>query len=747
MYIALGILYLIIAVVMAVVIAYTTIRSFKTGDGFITKKNMLYLAPTFLILYVMHITASAYNGEDMDFFYCFTMIYTTLDVLKFRATKALLLPICKAYPIFYVDFVLAFLIGGVTVILSIASFFSSRVSNFVTVRKLLRSACDIVVGDSPDAIEYVERTKNCLLLGTNISSQRYSDLIKLHIPVLRIDLDAKQLSRKLKHGGYNIIVFRDGSYAYTKIIETFTQLTDAKHTDDSRMRIYFEANQQEMKILKEKFITQADNINNLFLTGFSKYELMARRFVVDYPITKYIPRSFYNDNCTIKSDKEINVVFVGFGKVNYQLFRMCAMQFQFARQTGGKLESHPVNYHICDNADAMLHNEFFSRIEYEFDEVFSDCDFPKPEKICELKRHKIDINSVEAKQLFKSMVKKNSFTYFIVSLDSDLADASYAQTVMRLLDGDDNYRIFVRAKNKSGEKLNDINDRIIYFGEEKNLYTHDNIINDDLTELAQRINLLYREIDGAPSWLTKLRDVTSGSAEQRGAELRKKLADPKIKDFMLERWAELPHIEQASNLYHALNLPFKLNLLGFEIVKKDEKDDNAVCASRDDFNKKYVNSGRKDKYNDYAFYFGTESSNVLAYIEHARWNALYILYDYKQMKKADMKVETTKNEKDQPELSMPHKNIDLKEHACITTYYGLSELIAYKYENLYPDEALSPEIYKDNPRLKKLSKVYNFDYMDLDRIYDEIVSMGYVLTFAPNAKEEEKNGKTEEQAA
>lgn len=718
MYLALGIIFLIASLLMSALIVYTAVRSIKNGGELITKKNMFYLAPTFLIIYFLHVITASFNGAEIDFFYCFSLISTVLDVLKFKAQISLITPICDAYPIFYADFILAFLVSSVTVILSIASFFSRRTGNYVRVNVALRRNCDIVVGDSADAVKYISRTKNCLLLGTNISNQRYSDLIKQGVTVLKIPLEIKPISHKLKKGGYNVIVFRDGKYPYTKVIETFMALKNGS-------RIHLEANQQEMKILREKFIAKADKNSSLYLTGFSKYELMARRFVVDYPITKYIPRSLYNDNFTLKNDKQINIVFIGFGKVNYQLFRMCAMQFQFAQKIDGKLAAKPVNYYIYDNKDTSLHNEFFSRILYEVDEEFKGCDFPKPEKICELDIKNTDINSVEAKKKFKSLVTEDSFTYFIISLDNDLEDASYAQTVKRLLSNDNNYRIFVRAKNDNGEKLNELNDSIIYFGEEKKLYTHENIVNDDLTELAQRINLLYNNISNPPEWLKELKGKKDITAEEQRRILNEKLADPVNKEFMLERWAALPYIEQASNLYHALNLPHKLNLLGFDMVKKSEENKNVISEA--EFYERYENSGRETDYSDYSFFFKTEPSNVLAYIEHSRWNALYILYDYKQMKKADMKIVEKCDDKGNVQRTMPHKNTAAKEHACLTTYYGLNELIVYKYKNLYPDDILNETSYKNNTHLQELSKIYAYDYMDLDRLYSEITTMGYVL--------------------
>ncbi|MCM1306924.1 MAG: hypothetical protein NC037_02240 [Bacteroides sp.] len=719
MYLALGIVFLLVILCMMAFIVYTSIRSVKKDGNVITKKNLLYLVPTYLILFFLYLTAAGYSGEKINFFYCFNLIGEVLDTLKFSANTGVISAICSAYPIFYADFVLAFIVSAATVILSIASLFSLRISNAVFNAVKLRRNCDIVIGDSSDAVKYAKRTKNCILLGTNIDNQRYVDLMKQKITVLRVPLEAKSLARKLKHGSYNVIVFKDAKYPYTKIIRTFTEVGNYK------IKIHLEAVQSEMKVLKEKFISQTDGAKFLQIYGLNRYELIARRFVADYPITKYIPKSFYNENCTLKSNKNINVVFIGFGKVNYQLFRMCAMQFQFAQENEGKLSSKPVNYYIYDNQAEALHNEFFSRILFEFDEEFKDCDFPKPEKICELDIRNVDINSVEAKKAFKNLVGEDSFTYFVISLENDLEDASYAQTVKRLFErGDkDNYRIFVRAKNNMGERLDELDDGIIYFGDEKKIYTHENIVNDDLTELAQRLNLLYSNIADSPKWLKDLKNEKDISAQ--GRDLIKNLANPSNREFMLEKWSELPYIERDSNLYHALNQSFKLNLLGFDMVKKASDDDLGVSEAQ--FNERYINSGRDEDYADYSYFFKNEPSNVLAYIEHSRWNALYILYDYKQMKKSDMKIKEGTDEQGNVVRSLPHKNTELKQHACLTTYYGLDELIKFKYEKLYGNSDCDTPVAAYNARINELAKIYAYDYMDLDRIYSEITAMGYKL--------------------
>lgn len=726
MYLAFGIIILSALIFMTGIIVYTLIKSLKEGEEIISKKNLIYIVPLYCIVYLLYVLASVYSREEMDFFHFFTLLYYTAEsVIKFKLQTGLIMPLCDAVPIIKADLIIACILCFFAVTLGVLSLFSQRIRNFVSVRVRLYKGCDIVPGDSKSALRYIKNYKNCILLGTDITRQRYNELVKDGITVLRMPFAAQPLLKKLGRRKHNIIVFRDGNYSYTKIIETFTALRQG----GSECGIYLEGNQEAMKILKEKFVSDADVKAGAHISCFSRHELMARRFVVDYPITRFIPRDFYNSDYTVKDGKEINVVFIGFGKVNYQLFRMCSMQFQFAGIKSGKLCAKPVNYYIYDNEKKALNNEFFTRLGFEFDEEFKDCDFPKPEKICNIADVKPwDINSEEAKKKFKSLVTKDSFTYFVISLDNDLEDASYARTVRRLLNSDDNFRIFVRARNDSGEKLNaerlcdgDTDEKIIYFGEEKKLYTHENIVNDELLELAQRINLLYNNVKNPPEWLKSIKQL---KPEAQKRILNEYLEKSKNRQYMQEQWASLIAIEQDSNLYHALNLPFKLNLLGFGMVKKR---DGEIGVSEEKFDERYINSGRANGYNDYSFFFKTESSNVLAFIEHSRWNALYIMYDYKQMKKKDLKIVKEKDEKGKEVLTVPHKNGEKKQHACLTTYYGLNELIIYKYRMLYPDADADAADFNTDPRLLSLGKIYAYDYMDLDRLYGEITAMGYIL--------------------
>ena len=680
MYLALGIVFLIVNIGIVAAIVYIMARSGKKSGELISKKNLFFLAPSLALIYFMYLTAAVFNGEELTFLYCFNLISTSLDAFKFKAAISLISPICKAYPLFYADMILAYFVTAATTALSVASFFSQRIRNYFKVKRLLRRGCDVVVGDSADAIKYVNNNRNCILLDAYVSSSRYGDLLKSNVPVLRARLPANATAKKLSRSEHDLIVFRDGKVVYTKIIDDFAQLKQ-KGID---ALLHLEATHNEMKFIKEKFISQTDVKVGACISCFSKYELIARKFVTDHPITKYIPRFFYNGNYSLKSDKDVNVVFVGFGKFNYPLFRMCATQFQFATEIDGELQPKLVNYYVLDNKDTSLHNEFFSRIQYEFGEDFKRCDFEKPANICNLHTEKTDINSVDAKKLFKSLVNKDSFTYFIVSLSDDLEDASYAETIKRLLDDQTNYHIFVRARNNGGEQLKVQAGYLTSCGTQPQHYSHECRVTADLTARAQTINLMYSNIS-------------------EGCDNR---------ELMREKWFGLPLIQQQSNLYHALNYSFKLNMLGFGMVKRAEGNE---AITEEQFNKRYVNSGKSNGYSEYSFFFKTESSNVLAFIEHSRWNALYILNDYRQMRKADMKAVDGK---------VVHKNEALKQHACLTTYQGLNGLVKFKYALLKPNANLD-KLDSNDEFLKGLATIYAYDYMDLDRLYKEITALGY----------------------
>ena len=84
-------------------------------------------------------------------------------------------------------------------------------------------------------------------------------------------------------------------------------------------------------------------------------------------------------------------------------------------------------------------------------------------------------------------------------------------------------------------------------------------------------------------------------------------------------------------------------------------------------------------------------------------------------------------------ITVLHKDLSRKLHACLTTYYGLKELIEYKFSIMYPDENVKDVSPKD-ARLRELYNLYQYDYMDLDKLYTDISAIGYKIIEKTDSK-------------
>ncbi len=724
MFLAIGIIFVVCGVLLAAAIAVPAALTMKRqGAPVISKGNFIYFAPTFVLFYLLLVTASAFDGAQFDLIYLVSLLGSTLDMLAFKPDSELLLPLCKAFPVYYAALALLFLASCATVILSVSSLFSRRIANAYAVRRRLKNGCDVLYGDCETALRYMSNTPGCVLVSPRIPTARFHDLLKQGVVALSCRPDADRLARRLKGAFHNVLIFRSAKQPYAAAIELFSALKER----GCDLILNLEAEQDEAGIIKDKFIAEAEEERKdgcVTVSCFNRYEAMARALMAEYPITKYIPRDFYNDNFTVKDGKEINIVFVGFGKVNYQLFRMFVTQYQFAAQREGRLLSKPVNYYVIDSSKSALRNELFSYISYEFDRAFADTDFPKPDNICNLHVINEDANDVNVRRMLSGLAGEDSFTYFFVSLSDDLRDASYAQTLVRMFPESKNFRIFVRARGANAEKLARRKEgAVIYFGDDTAVCSHKGLLDDDISEYARRINLLYENInETTPGWLA---EIYAMPADRRDGELKERVKNAAHRAYMRARWEKLPYIEQESNVCHSLNMPFKVYMLGFGLCAGTPQK-GFRAASVEDFDRIYSNPGRADDYADTRCYFMTEPANVLAFAEHARWTAMYVLHGYRQMKKSMMKVAET--QKDGVTVrSVPHKNTALKLHGCVTSYYGLRELIKFKFALLYPGEdfeALSPR----DERLRSLYNIYQYDYMGLDGLHADLSAMGYTIT-------------------
>lgn len=680
MYTVLSILFLCVEIILLGTLGYFVFKKKASID----KQSLIYLLPVFILVYAIYLTATVYNGTDISFYTLFSLIHKTLVMIAMELNEELVGPLSNANGWFCAATIGACILSFVTVVFSAFVLFGAAFINEIKKRRIFAEGGDVVIGVSPSSLEYISNHKSSVIWAEHIDRGEYLDLIKRGYTVHSAPLTVQSVSRALKGKEHHFIIFRDTNYSCSSVLSCFEQL---KAGADKRLFLHLEVNEEEMNIVREKYLSEVSENTNSFVLSFCRYELMARRFIIEHPITKYIPRSFFNENLTLKSDKEINVVFMGFGKVNYELFKLMATNFQFAKQDGDRLYSSPVHYYTLDKCADNFNNEHFIRLLNNYDKRFAESDLPPADKICDLKEPiTIDAHSASTRNQIHDIVNENTYTYFVVSMNEDFNDASFAHAIKRSLGNKSNYKIFVRAKDEDGRMINKDDESIVYFGETKKFFSRDNIINYDLMQLSRRVNDLYND-----------------NTHDKWAQLR--------------AWQRLPVIEQYSNIDAALNIYFKLHMLGFEL-----KNEANVGVTKEELKRLVPDAFMGNKGDDYSYFFKTTTANVLAFIEHSRWNAYYLLAGYKPLPFDEFTWKVNSKGYD----VLVHKDEKSLRHACLTTYVGLDTLIRHKCRVL---EEASKAKQKNVGAydLNTMADIYRYDYMVIDGMHDALTSLGYSI--------------------
>ena len=724
-----------IFIIAEVMIFTLFIRSMINSKMIAQKENIKYFVPTFILLYIMYLTASFYYNLEalndkitIDVFYSFSLINFVLDTFAFNINTALIYPLVQKSALFFAAYLGASLLATLITVLTVTALLRTRISNYFKRQKAFAKNCDILIGACPASLEYYETNGNCLIWDDRLDSAAYVDLLNKGFIACREKITPANLYNKLKKGEHHIILFKGSNIEYSDILKTFQDTVKqkeesikagkAKRDQNNLLFLHIESTIEEMQTLRDQFVAEVDQSCNSYVTCFNKYELLARDFVTTYPITKYVPRDFYESNLALKKGKKINVVMMGFGNINKELFEMMAIEFQFAHITkkDGKeqFESEPVNYYIYDTDASKLNTDTSAKLVYDYETIFNNSDLPRFDRFCNVEFKKLDVNSFEVRKQLDEIVNEDSFTYVIVSLAGDLENVAYAESLQSYFYGSKNIKVFARVKEEPLYSQKNTCDcpkheqnTVEFFGKAKNILTHKNIINEELIELSQRINGKYMQYT---------RQGINNKVE----------------------WEKLPLVKQYSNIYQALNIFFKLNLLGFWAVKKDvyEADkEHYKVITKDDFYKTYETIKHENlTYDDY---FTLKRFNLVGFVEHSRWCAFHFLLGYKPMNFDEIKI-VEKVEKDGKTRVMLEDQLhgNIKKHICLTSNYeGLDLVIRKEYLMVREKQNYKNfDIFKDiddkdmaSAEFKDFSNFYYYDFMVLEDIYQILEEMNYVI--------------------
>ena len=671
-YTMLSIVLLIAEIIVLGVFCFFTFFKHKV----ISKKVAFYFIPVFLIVYATNLIGMHYIENKVTAYVLLNSIKEAGSAFAFEINDNAIESLGNDNILYFIVAIAAHLMAGATSVTTAVAVFKRYVHNALMVRKTLKGDCDIVIAESKDSVEYAKNNPNTIIWCNQFTKYELEGLYRSKVPVIKKEFSPKYIDAKFRKGNrYHFIAFKDTNFNYAQIINTFSQI---KKIEKSIFYLHLEADVSEMEIVKEKYVSQVDEKSNSFVTCFNKYELLARKFIINNPMSAFIPREFFDkEQITIKNGKELNVVLLGFGKVNLKVLEMLVMQNQFVQVDNGKLKSKPVNYYVYDSSEDQLSNEMFIRLQYEFDRLNIDGNLPKLDKICNIKTEPINVKSLAHFESLNELVNKDSFTYVIISLGTDLENATFAKKIHDNFNNKGYIKVFSRFKEKIDIDNKEEDTSITYFGEQGESFTHDLIVNNRMMDISRKVNTLY-----------------------------KKLNDNELVE--IQEWEKLSLVKQYANIYNALSIYFKLGLLGYRLFEKDNIPEDFVKISEEEFKKIYFNKVDLNKFS-YENYFDLNNRNVIAFSEHLRWNAHHYILGYKPMKLDDILLVG-----DKLVTQVPY----LKLHSCLTTWEGL---------DLVNKKSLIESLKIDKTTTINDVEVYKYDYMLMDKAYDTLLQRGYSI--------------------
>ena len=448
----------------------------------------------------------------------------------------------------------------------------------------------------------------------------------------------------------------------------------------------------------------------------NKYQIVAMDFIDKYPLTKFMDETQIDyDTSLIREGVEINVVLIGFGKTNRQIFLTSVANNQFltAGETDPVLKQ--VSYLIIDKDEAdnnknLNHNYY--RFEIERDKYISEAYLPFPSLPAKNEPPvMLDVNDRDFYKTIRSAVTRDprDANFIIIAFGSDLENLDMAHKLVekRKEWNVENLVIFVKVREWHKEQTLLKAERCYFIGNESEVvFNVDKILGDRIFRMARMRNEVY-DLE----YRIKHDNPVISDEYVRGV----------FKDADRDWYLAKTQWERESSLYCCLSLRSKLNLMGLDYAEDDGSGEPALSEEE------YLALYAGDDLPDTEFYRGVTANGKpivhytldfarsrrrnMAILEHQRWNSFMIS---KGMVPAS--IEQIKNETIEKNGKVKHtngKNYALRRHGCLTTFEGLVKFRKLVAESTNCDEAEAD--------------VINYDYQLLDDAFWLLSSNGFKI--------------------
>ena len=446
------------------------------------------------------------------------------------------------------------------------------------------------------------------------------------------------------------------------------------------------------------------------ITFVNKYQKIASDFIERYPLAYFMNEKQVDYSTSlIKKDVNINFFVLSFDKVGRQIFLTSVSNNQFLAEGENGPELKKVNYFIFDT-DNVQKDKNLNHGYYRYrDEIRGDADYnaeeylPLPSLPAEEISCPFDVNDERFyKELKKYVEDENDANFVLINFGTDLENIDMAQKLVeKRREWGKNLVIFVRIHKRTKEQDALEAEGCIFIGDENEIvYNIDTILSDKIRRIALMRNEDY--------------DLEYALSNPKAEITDEFIANQKYASF--KKWhTEMNRFVRESNIYAALSIRAKLNLMGLDYCEIDANDEPAL--TEDEYMAVYAGKdlpqyigetpvgGRK--LINYGLGFADSRRRNMAILEHYRWNSYHISKGFVPATR-----EQILGEKENGRFTNG-KNYTFRRHGNLTTFDGLVE-----FRRLVAERDGVSEVKKD---------VIKYDYQILDDLHYFLTQGGYKI--------------------
>ena len=687
------------------------IKSFKRG-----KCALIYFA-----VVPLYFLAYRYNGAAVEAA-IWNSVKSCIDIVVLKYDYATVAPLMAANLFYKITIETTFALIALNAFMFSISFCGQFLLNFFSlfVTSRLRKKVIVVVGNNPQSIEIlksIKKKQGKAVLMDQMSRELRDEAYLNRADCVNLskedDVGKKiyKLFRKFDKKQVFIIFNCEDDAVSLRYVKQLCkmihekQLTDLPLTRSCGLQAYVFAERAN-----ESSFAHYEEASCGLIKFVNRHEQIAMDFVENHPLTQYMSsQQIDEDSATIKKEVNLNVIMVGFGKLNETLFLTSVSNNQFLTKVDGKLQPKTVNYHIYDRnypagkiakENTSIHSKglnhgYMRYVKFLEENANAQADYlefvPEPAK---LQFHPCDVTHKEFYASLEATLKNpNAYSYVIVSLGTDIENLEIAEKLQQKFHEwnlPSFIKIFVKVRDKKLVKEIEkdfTGDLIEFFGTDcDTVYNAKKILNEDMTSMAKMRHLYYMA--------------------EALKKANKAITDEELERRAREKWyTKYKQFQRESNIFACLSIRMKLQLLGYdyaragndvskEFLEKYENGDARTPSNLEVDGKRIWNYSNAEQDRD-------SIRHTFAVQEHQRWCANMICNGVIPSSIAEIKGESG------------GRILEKRQHGNLTTMEGL-----VRYRKIADPQSNASEEEKD---------VIRYDYQLMDDIVWLLHKCGYRL--------------------